>query len=156
MKSQIAIQIIEEIENVIKEIESFKGVSEKVNSYLAKFLVVFICGMYEEAIEGIIKDMVNKIDNKNISNYIKNTISFSFRSPNFENIKKLLKNFDSSLEKDLQKLILEKNRIALENIVINKNSIAHGGKITITINDIINYYKDSKIVIEKIDKIILK
>jgi hypothetical protein len=41
--------------------------------------------------------------------------------------------------------------IALDSIVTNKNGIAHGQSVTLTLSDIKQYYADSRLFIEKID-----
>ena len=50
---------------------------------------------------------------------------------------------------------MSNEKIALDSIVTNKNSIAHGHVSTITLTEIKNYYKDSRLLIEKFDEIIL-
>lgn len=44
---------------------------------------------------------------------------------------------------------------AIDNIVNDKNSLAHGNDVSVTLQDMIQYYADSIIVINKIDDMLL-
>jgi len=54
MKSIAVKALLQKIDQAIQDIKSFPNSSVLEESYFAKFLVVFICGIYEEAIETII------------------------------------------------------------------------------------------------------
>ena len=46
-------------------------------------------------------------------------------------------------------------RDALDSIVNNKNDLAHGSQINLTLREVIDYYNLSRPIIEKIDDIVL-
>ncbi|MDO8510550.1 MAG: HEPN domain-containing protein [Nanoarchaeota archaeon] len=146
--------LLEDIENTIEDIKKFDYASDLEKSYLAKFLVVFISGMYEEIIETIISEKVEQLRSPQVSSFINKYLEDYFRNPKFEKILDLLKKFDENWAEELNKTekIL---KIALDNIVINKNAIAHGNLCEITLPRVNEDYKNSKKVIEKIDQIIL-
>ena len=153
MKSKQAEEFISKIDNAIKDIESFNNISDLEKSYLAKFLVVFICGIYEEIIENIINERINAYQHNEVSKYIKNSLRF-FRNPNIKNIKELLGNFDDDWKLQIDNLPT-KAQTFIDNIVDNKNALAHGIEVTTTLEDIKTYYIGSKEVIEKIDAMLL-
>ena len=154
MKSSQAAKIISKVDTVIEDINSFLSITELEKSYLAGFLVVYICGIYEEVIETIINDKVNKSNDYEISNYIKESVSNTFRNPDMQNIKKLLGKFKDGWKSEIAKLP-ENAQIAVDNIVNIKNSLAHGNNVTVTLRDVIQYYNDSLVVINKIDDMLL-
>lgn len=154
MKCEQAKKLIGKINDVVDDIKSFSNASDLEKSYLAKFLVVFICGIYEEVIETIVNEGVDKFGSSEVSNYIKESLHNTFRNPDLPNIKGLLGKFSEKWKLNIDSLPLE-SKDAISNIVNNKNALAHGETITITLEDILKYYKDSMIVINKIDDLLL-
>jgi len=45
-------------------------------------------------------------------------------------------------------------KVSFNNILTNKNALAHGTPCSITLDEVIKYYNNSKKVIQKIDEII--
>ncbi len=154
MKSKQAEKLINDIDKAKKDIESFQVASESEKSYLAKFLIVYICGIYEEVIETIINERASKCNDKEISHFIEELVDRSFRNPDMGNIKGLLGKFDDGWKLEVGKLPHDA-QTAIDNIVNNKNSLAHGNEITLTLEDTMKYYTDSMVVINKIDDMLL-
>lgn len=154
MRSKGAKKLIDDVEFAISEINNFSLDSDLEKSYLAKFLVVYICGIYEEAIESIINQMAENIGNQEIVNFLENSLSHGFRNPDVANICSLLKKFSAKWSEEVKKLP-EEYLSALNNIVSHKNSMAHGLASNITLSEVNEYYRDSKKVIEKIDSLVL-
>lgn len=154
MKCEQAKKLIGKINDVVDDIKSFSSASDLEKSYLAKFLVVFICGIYEEVIETIINEKVDKHRSPEISNFIRESVKNTFRNPDIANIKGLLGQFNIDWKLGINSLALE-SQDAISNIVNNKNSLAHGENITITLEDTLKYYRDSMVVINKIDDLLL-
>ncbi|TSC55197.1 MAG: hypothetical protein LiPW30_663 [Parcubacteria group bacterium LiPW_30] len=154
MKSSLAEKYIKKIELAIEDIDNFSNISDLEKSYLAKFLVVFICGIYEEIIENVIYERIDKLKNVEVSTYIKKTVSGTFQNPNMEKIKDLLGKFNPGWKSEISKLPIE-SQTAIDNIITQKNSLAHGNDVNVTLKDIKRYYKDSLSVINKIDDMLL-
>lgn len=154
MNSKQAEKLIESINKAKKDIENFQNISEEEKSYLAKFLVVFICGIYEEVIETIINEKASKCNDLEISNYIKISVDKTFRNPDMSKIKELLGKFNDVWKLEIGTLP-QNAQDALNSIVGNKNSLAHGNEATLTLQDVFNYYTDSMEVINKIDEMLL-
>ncbi|MBP7708801.1 hypothetical protein KA107_03880 [Candidatus Pacearchaeota archaeon] len=155
MKSQSAEAILAEIDSTISEINSFPHSSFIEQAYLAKFLVVFISGIYEESIERIINDMTQRLGKNEISSFIEKSISNNFRNPNIENVKKLLSKFGNNLWIDEINTLSEEIKNSFNSINSNKNALAHGTPVSITLSDVTDYYHKSRCVIEKIDDLLL-
>ncbi len=154
MKSIEAEDLLNKIEQTIQNISSFTNTSPQEASYFAKFLVVFICGIYEETIEVIINERISRLNSHEVSKFIRNSVRWSFRNPKIDNIKKLLERFDDSWEKSMDR-ISSKAKTALNSIVDNKNALAHGDPCNVTLSDVIEFYQNSRPIIEEIDKVIL-
>jgi hypothetical protein len=153
MKCVQAKKMLEDIDRSINEIKGFKAASDLEKSYLAKFLVVYICGIYEEAIESILNERLVSIGSERLIRFFDDFIDKTFRNPDIGNVNGLLGRFDDNWKREVNKL----SNIAKQsfnNILINKNALAHGTPCSITLEEVIKYYNESKIVIEKIDEIV--
>lgn len=154
MKSTHATNKLNEIDAVISNIDGFENLSEIHQHYLACYLVVFICGKYEDIIEAILNEKVGRIGRRYISNFFNTYLHENFRNPNYGSIVQLLGRFDPEWKEAIQQ-IPEINRTALNNIVTNKNKVSHGENPNITLQEVKTYYYSSKLFIDKLDTIIL-
>lgn len=155
MKSLAAKALINKIDSTIDEIKSFSGASDSEKSYLAKFLVVFISGIYEETIEAIINERASKCKDAELANFIGDAIDSRFRNPDVANVKGLLGKFSKAWclrIGALPSISLD----ALDSIVGDKNAISHGHDSTLTLTEVIKYHEDAKKVIQEIDAIFYK
>lgn len=156
MKCTGAQQLLDQIDRTIGSIRSLSSVTALEESYLAKFLVVFICGLYEEIIKRIVNEMIagSTKRNQEICQFIQNYLQSRFRNPDMKNIGTLLKEFNPSWRQLLLASPLN-SKVALDSIVKNKNAMAHGQHISLTIADVERYYISSRAVIEKVDDMLL-
>lgn len=156
MQSEKCQQLIIKIDSALRCIKRHTDCGDEIKSYLAKFLTVLICGIYEELIETIINEWVSKLNCLEVSSFISKKIKLSFQNPKYKKIKELLDVLSEKWGNDFKANINPKSIDALESIVNQKNNIAHGEDSMITIIDIEKYYKDSLVIIETIEKIINK
>lgn len=154
MKSKDAKKLLDQIEITITEIKAFSGTSPQEQSYLAKFLVVYICGIYEEVIETIFNEWADLFKSNILSYFFEEYLNKTFRNPNISNLINLLKKFDKNWVDTIGNLPSDQKG-AIDSIVTNKNYMSHGQSCTITLSEIENYYNLSKKVIEKIDDLLL-
>src|SRR5438128_1969874 len=119
MKSQDANKALSQIDAAIAEINGFSGASAAEQAYLAKFLVVFISGIYEESIETIINEMVQKLGKPEVSNFVEESIHISFRNPGIKNVKELLGRFGNASWKSEIDLLPQDTKDALDSICSN-------------------------------------
>lgn len=153
MNSQSALELLDSIDQTISEIDGISGFSTSFDSYFAKFLVVYISGIFEEAVENIVIDFTERNTSRvEIITYIENNMKNHFRNPSFPNLMKLVGLFGGEKWKnELRESAF--GGVALDSIVNNKNALAHGQLSTFTLADVKQYYRDSRPVIEKIDSL---
>lgn len=154
MKSVSAENLLKQIDRAIFDIQSFSSASLLEKSYLAKFLVVFISGIYEEVVEIIINEKISRLNSFEVSKFVDSSVANSFRNPGIKNIAQLLKTFDDSWAVAINQMA-DNSKSALNAIVENKNGLAHGGVCNVTLSEVYRYYQDSRLIIEKIDEIVL-
>lgn len=154
MKSTVAEALLNKIDLSIQDIRSFQGMTPLQESYFARFLVVFTCGIYEEAIETIVNEWVLRLGSPEISRYISKSLYYGFQNPKVKKLSGLLKDFNPAWKTSINSLP-QVSRDALDSIVDDKNALAHGNTCNITLNDAIKYYTDSRIIVETIDNVVL-
>ncbi len=124
------------------------------SSYISGYLITFMSGIYEESIEIILREKIMRSGRKYIINYVNSMIHEKFRNPTYKNVRKLLEKFDKNWVEKL-KTIPDRNKTALSSVVNSKNALAHGVTFDVTLAEAIQYYNDSRVVIERLDDIIL-
>lgn len=130
------------------------GADIKSQSYFAKYLVVYLCGIYEQCIEEIIGEAARRAGNNEIANLISSQMSNTFRNPSSQRVMDLLKQC-SSQWRDTFVALDQKHASALDSIVNNKNCIAHGAPCVVSLMDIKQYHMDAKQVIYTVDCLFL-
>lgn len=148
--------LLDTIDHTISDFNSFVNASNLEKSYFAKYLVVYISGIYEEVIETIINETVVKSTQSNeLRSYVRKTLKYKFQNPSLDNIKKLIKDFENPLWNSAVCSIPKQQSDAIDSINRNKNAIAHGSAVTITLSDVVKYYQDSRPIILLIDSLLL-
>ncbi|MGJ1215347.1 HEPN domain-containing protein [Sphingobacterium multivorum] len=154
----------EHIDSCISELDSIKNLIEglghtsKPVPYLTKYSLIKSCGTIELAFKTIVAD-VHINQSYQIKNYINKTLRNSSLNPSFENICKILKNFDDEwndkFKKEL-KLHSDYVRItdSLRSLNNARNTFAHGSQVTLTFENVYNYFNDSVEIIKILDKVL--
>jgi hypothetical protein len=153
MTCENAESLLFQVERAFVDIEELIKKQPEIEGYLAKYLTVFTCGIYEESIEAIVKEMVGKLGSTELSNFVENNLKF-FRNPKINTICEFLNKFNSKWGHEIDSMT-EDSKNALDGIVNNKNDIAHGAPCSITFSDIKEYYHKSLPIIKKIDLLLL-
>jgi|GEM_PF-1486922 len=151
--TSLFLQATKTISDIDTEVAS-GSISLAVQSYIAKYLTVYLSGIYEESIEQIVKEFSVKSGKTEIENYIAKEVDKSFRNPDMAKILELVGKFNRSWATTLKSLDIQ-YKDAIDSIVANKNLIAHGSSSTLTINDVKDFHNRAKVVIEKIDELFL-
>lgn len=151
MNSSKAQMLLSQIDSTFADIQKVSGQNYTVDSFLAQFLVVYLCGMYEETIETILVEFVSRHTSQpEIVAYARDTIDQNFRNPDSKKIIELMSKLGNNVWVNQIKQ-MHNERVALDSIVANKNNIAHGRGSVITLADVAHYYSASRPLIEMID-----
>lgn len=157
MKCTVAENLLLSIDTTIADIKQYSRKNHStvtsVDSYLAKYLIIAISGAYQESIKNIIMDYVRLNASSETHSYVTSSLART-ENPKSEYIKKVTKSFNHSWHKQL--IRLKRQRFNdLDSINNLRNSIAHGVQISITFNDAVRYYRSSRLIIEKMDRLFL-
>lgn len=125
--------------------------------YLTMYALIKACGTIECVFKSIVVDYFKKSSISQIHTYLDKTVSDSSRSPNYNNMCQMLKNFDdqwSNNFKDNVENHPEKNKLksSIDSLVSNRHQFAHGKNPTVTFGDINTYFMDAVELLKIFDK----
>lgn len=160
MKNVSVLQILADCDSEIKNIENvvhnFFGHSSPAVPFLIKYSIIRACGAVEVSFKTLIYDIITQGQSPKVKKYFEDNIKESSMNPSFENICKVLKSFDKdwndNFKENLKALSNEsKVKTSLSSLNSARNSFAHGGSTTLSINNVMDYYNDSKEILEVLE-----
>ena len=155
MNCQEVERLILSLKSTLQDVHTFAQKSTtKESSYLAEYLTVMSCGIFEECIEQLIFNWASTLNDTRAKDFIVKHISHTFKNPTREKIIELLGKFDNNWCA-LLKTIDTKYTSAIDSIVNHKNALAHKGSTTITFSEAEDYINRAIVVIESLDQIII-
>lgn len=122
----------------------------EIDSFLTRYLLVYICGEYEKEIKEIIKQRVAKTGDKELASFVAE--KGDVRSLRISDIKgNILKPFSEKCMKSFDSKIKGKDsEIKYQNIVENRNLVAHGETVNMTFKELNESYKLATDVVKAI------
>jgi len=142
----------------IKGVLSHPGtIFRQLSKYLIDYSVIRAYGTIEFAFKCIIADFFEDGQSEYIKNFISNKVREKPINPEIGRIYTLIKNFDDVLHtrfKGDMNQYSNKDKLlsSLNSLRGQRHTLAHGGNITISFNDVFQYYKDSCIIIKILDR----
>lgn len=135
------------------------GITSNIVQYVTKYSLIKACSTIEISYKSIIADYCEWRSKKQVKKFISRRIRDSSSNPSYDNICKTLNEFDSvwaNTFKNNLDLNPSKSTLlsSLQSLVASRNEFAHGGNPTLSIQSIIDYYKNSREIIEVLDSVI--
>lgn len=132
------------------------GVASNAAPYLTKYAIIRACGGIEQAFKSILCDFSSRRSKKQVKRFLGRRVRESSMNPSYENICRLLKDFDEEWYeefKDHIKAAPDKSvwMTSLTSLVDARNEFAHGGNPSSSITDVISYFQNCRAVIEVLD-----
>lgn len=137
--------------------DHFKELSKLNNSQIDSQWSIYLCirvsGFLETSLNSIYIAYCQDKAHSNISKYIQ----YSFEGKRSQNMKpevilQLAGAFSPTWRSELEQYLDDERRAALESVVNIRNSAAHGGTMSVSYNNIKDYYKKIWEVIQFIDQ----
>jgi hypothetical protein len=143
-----------EINREIQKLDQlFKQVSQisdlEMQSHWSRYLCVLVSGLLENAFRIMLSYYAKKKSDPNISNFVSYRIK-GLTNLNNQKIESLLSTFNDDWRVRYELSINDKEKAAIDSIVANRHSIAHGRSVGISYTTINNYYKSIKKALDKI------
>ena len=135
------------------------GPLSNVVPYLTRYSIIKSCGTIEQCFKTIISDFCSTSNSAQANTYIDTKFRNSSMNPSYENICKSLKEFDAQWTTEFKEKIKEitnhkKALQSLSSLNEARNEFAHGGTPTVTFDNVLEYFRDSILVIEKLDIVV--
>lgn len=145
MRSPYVISRFGEIDSAINKAKGLAGtVSDaEVHAFLARYIVVFASGIYEDCIEHLFTEFAKKYGNAEIGFFMSKMLHFHFRNPEYGALKGWLKYINSDYGDELDRKLTGTLgcKDALDSVVNNKNDVAHGRSCSATLGDVEMYHQ---------------
>ena len=134
------------------------GATSTVVPFLNKYCIIRACGSIEIAFKMIISDKLNLESKSQIKKYINKHIRESSMNPSYDNICSLLKKFDDSWNSNFKNRIKDHPQktnlmFSLESLIAARNEFAHGGNPNLSLRNTIDYFENSKVIIQILDNV---
>ena len=147
-----------EIEGLLADAASWAKKDEKLGAHLAAYICILILGVLEDCVEHLVGQRVDKTGDNEIRNYIVKVIDERFKNPDWGKISGLLGEFSQEYKREFTDKIPHNSNeaTALQDIITNKNSLAHTGtsKLNLTVMDVEGYYRRVVPILEVLEQIL--
>ncbi len=124
----------------------------QVESYLLAGVVLLIVSEYEELLESIFSERALQCNDEQVANYIKGTISRTFRSPDVSKITDTLKRFDGNYKRRFVREVENTElHAAWDNLMKARHFFVHKkGALNLTLRELRETYPKTKAMFEKV------
>jgi hypothetical protein len=146
-----------ELQDIKSILDEHSTKFSRLTKYLTNYAIIRACSTIEFCYKNLIADFFEHGQSKYIKNFISMSIRRDSSNPSLAIINKTLKSFDIHYNDKFNKRIKKDRKIyeeSLNKLRDARNTIAHGGTITITVNRVIEYFEDSRKIIISLDSIL--
>jgi len=130
--------------------ELFSRVGElpdaELQSHWSRYLCVLVSGFLENSVEHCLVEYCRVRCHESVSNYVQANL-VSFQNPKMGNILELFGKFDPQWKATLEQQTQGELADSVNSIVGNRNKIAHGDSVSLSISSLRSYYKNALKVI---------
>ena len=124
----------------------------EIKAHWAKYLCVLVCGFLENSVELCLFEYCKQRINIQIQNYVRSQL-YRFQNPKMEEIIRLFGAFDPEWQGRLEIECEGELSDAVNSIVGNRHSIAHGGSVSLTIGGLHKYYQKALKVVDVLHRV---
>lgn len=122
----------------------------EVQSHLSKYLCILVAGFLENSLKIMIEEYISINDtHPNINKFVKEKIK-NITNLNSKKIGDLLASFSEDWKTSYKETVEEEEKDAISSVYTNRNNIAHGNDVDISINRMEGYYTQIWNAIQKI------
>jgi hypothetical protein len=149
--------LAQEVINVCRQhLTATNAFATEIEAFLVQYLLVVICGEYEQTIEALIEQRAEKAGDDHLTAFVKAATGARFRNPRTSDISGLLGWFDSDLKNTFSQRIKDTPaQRAFDTIVTNRHAVAHqGGNLQLTFNELCERFEESKSVLTEVQAIL--
>lgn len=155
MKSHEVIRNIQSIDSTIAIIDKAMqdGVDDRIQPIFSKHLIIAGSGLIESAVSNILYEYCQSRSNKQIQKFISKSVS-RLNTLDCQKIEELFNKFDKEWWKKIEAQTKQDVRDAVDSLRNLRNQIAHGGHNGTGYSTVKDYYRNAKIFIGVVEKVI--
>lgn len=150
MKNREAFRYKQQLDTLFEKIADV-GDDLEMQSHWSKYLCIRVSGFLEVSIRSIYTDYCKDKSAPFVANYIEKKLA-SFQNPTMQKISDLTRAFSPQWANALDKFAEGEIKDSIVSIVAIRNKIAHGDNVGITFTKIKQYYKNTILLIEFLEK----
>ena len=131
-----------------------KGVGQdaELQSDFAKYLCVLVSGYIERSLIALILEHARGKGAPTLQRFVEQRTK-RFANANASRIQELLGDFDPDWRLELENILVDERKSAIDSIVDLRNTIAHGNPAGLTYSRICDYYQQAQHVIDQVAKL---
>jgi hypothetical protein len=137
------------IDELFKMANGFAEV--ETQSHWSRYICVLISGFLENSVELCLSEYTKRVTNSHVSNFVSSKLR-AFQNPKMGPIAELFGSFNPAWKIDLEAATQGQLYDSVNSIVGNRNKIAHGESVSLSLRSLAAYYKDAVKVVDIIQK----
>lgn len=126
-----------------------------VRAHTAQFICVLVSGILEKACSQLLAAHAARAASPRVARYASNRLKY-LQNMSAPKIEELLRSFDPIWAKELEDFWAGQIRDAIVSLVNNRNQIAHGQHVGVSLAQAIQWTKDAKAFCDKLEQITTK
>jgi len=145
-----------EVEDAIaacrKHLDNSNSKGTQIEAYLTCYLLVLICRTFENEIRRLVVERAKLAKDEDIVTFMTNSIS-TYRSLKVSDIKgKLMGRFGKGHWDRFDEFLRNETTVVTgySNIVANRHQVAHGGPVNMTLDELVQSYRNSEKVLAQL------
>jgi hypothetical protein len=123
----------------------------ELQSHWSRYLCVLVCGFLENSVELCLSEYSKRAASPLVSNFVSAKLR-NFHSPKMGKILDLIGSFSPNWRTQVETATRGHLSDSVTSIVENRNKIAHGESVGLSIRSLTTYYKDAVEVIDLLEK----
>jgi hypothetical protein len=124
-----------------------KVLDPELKSHWCRYLCVLVCGFLENSVEICLYEYARRRCDELTTNFVSAKLQ-GFQNPRMGPILELLGSFNPEWKNSLEKATEGQLSDSVNSIVGNRNKIAHGESVSLSLNSLTDYYKNAlKVVV---------
>jgi len=127
-----------------------QGSEEEVLSHWARYLCVLLSGHIEESVRLTLTDFCKDKAHRSIANYVESRLD-TLTNLNEEKLHSTLCNFNVDWGENFRATRTDAQKDALNSVIANRNQIAHGRSVGLTLSTMKNYYREVKSLLRLVE-----
>lgn len=151
MKNQEVARQVQRLRSLISKVYEASKDDFALQGHWARYLCVMVAGLVENGLKEIFSDYIQSKSAKPVADYAIAYLT-KLQNPKAEKVMELVGSFKKEWRTELETFLADKGRKdAIDSIMNNRNQIAHGKDVGVTVVSVSNYLEKIVSVLEFIE-----